>query len=184
MIRNPALRDHVAAGILDVAATVLAEQGAAASMTDIAKAAGVGRATLYRYFPNRDALVQALVDAALADLDGKIADANLDAVPVDEAFARVTRAVMTVAGKYRSLAVIENRVKKPEGQPLVGMLRTIIDRGVEDGTFRTDLPTATLLAAYSGLLRGASSLVVHNQLGIEETSAAMTAIFLDGVHRA
>jgi tetracycline repressor-like protein len=38
-------------GILDIAAGVLAERGEAASTVHIADAAGVGRATLYRYFP-------------------------------------------------------------------------------------------------------------------------------------
>jgi AcrR family transcriptional regulator len=181
MIRNPARRDHIAAGILDVAATVLAERGDTASMTDIAKAAGVGRATLYRYFPNRDALVQALVDAALADLASKIADANLDEVPVEEALARLTRAVMTVAARYRVLGAIEKRIAAPERRPILTELRTLLERGVENGTFRADVSITTLLAAYGGLLRGASALVVHDRQSVEETSAAVTTLFLDGV---
>jgi AcrR family transcriptional regulator len=66
MTRSPALRDHVATGLLETAANVLADRGEAAGMSDIAEAAGVARATLYRYFPNREALRSALLDAALA----------------------------------------------------------------------------------------------------------------------
>ena len=46
----------------------LHQQGIDTTMADIAEAAGVSRATLYRYFPNRDALVRALQEVALADL--------------------------------------------------------------------------------------------------------------------
>ncbi|MFC7730657.1 TetR/AcrR family transcriptional regulator [Actinomadura keratinilytica] len=99
------MRDHVAAGLLEVAARVLAERGDQASMIDIAAAAGVARATLYRYFPNRDALLRALTDAALAELAERIADARLDAVPVPEAVARLTRAMVGAAAKYRGLVI-------------------------------------------------------------------------------
>ncbi len=54
---RPVMRDHVAEAILDAAAAVFAERGEAASMADVAEAAGVGRATLYRYFPSRDVLL-------------------------------------------------------------------------------------------------------------------------------
>jgi AcrR family transcriptional regulator len=50
MTRNSALRDHIAAGIIEVAAGVLAEREGA-SMAELAQAAGVSRATLYRYSP-------------------------------------------------------------------------------------------------------------------------------------
>jgi len=75
--RSSSLRDRVAAGILEVAATVLAERGEAASMADVADTAGVGRATLYRYFPSREALLRALADVALDDLGERIESATV-----------------------------------------------------------------------------------------------------------
>src|ERR671933_585725 len=54
------LQARVSAAILEAAAAVLAERGEQASMADVAAAAGVARATVYRYFPNREALFEAL----------------------------------------------------------------------------------------------------------------------------
>src|SRR5436190_1132755 len=56
------LQERVVSAILDAAAAVLVERGGAASMADVAAAAGVARATVYRYFPTRDALVARLVE--------------------------------------------------------------------------------------------------------------------------
>ncbi|MGH3259142.1 MAG: helix-turn-helix domain-containing protein, partial [Streptosporangiaceae bacterium] len=59
MSTSAALRDRAARVILDAAAALLAERGESVSMADIAEAAGVGRATVYRYFPTKDALLDA-----------------------------------------------------------------------------------------------------------------------------
>lgn len=54
---------------------VISEHGTEASMEQIAHRAGVGVGTLYRRFPNKEALVEALVDGILTDLIGAARDA-------------------------------------------------------------------------------------------------------------
>src|SRR6266540_1576647 len=49
--------DRTAAAILDAAAHALSEHGSSTNMADVAAAAGVSRATLYRYYPDREALL-------------------------------------------------------------------------------------------------------------------------------
>src|SRR5277367_1407817 len=46
--------------ILDVAKDAFTRSGANASLDDIARQAGVGAGTLYRHFPTRDALIEAV----------------------------------------------------------------------------------------------------------------------------
>src|SRR2546426_519468 len=54
--------DRTAAAILDAAAHALSEHGSNANMADVAGAAGVSRATLYRYYPDREALLDVLLE--------------------------------------------------------------------------------------------------------------------------
>jgi TetR/AcrR family transcriptional regulator, mexCD-oprJ operon repressor len=52
--RQTTLHARVSAAILEAAAAVLAERGEQASMADVAAAAGMARATVYRSFPGED----------------------------------------------------------------------------------------------------------------------------------
>jgi AcrR family transcriptional regulator len=186
VVRHPALQDRIAAGILDTAATVLAERGESASMAEIAEAAGVGRATLYRYFPNRDALLQGLSRAAVEELGTRIADADLAAVPVREGLARLIRGFLAAGSRYAALAQTgKKHIDAGElDRRVAGPVRDLIGRGVGDGTLRDDLPAELLFEMFSGLLERALYLVIRNQLGIEQASAATATLFLGGAGRA
>jgi TetR/AcrR family transcriptional repressor of mexCD-oprJ operon len=83
MTKRDVLRARIAAAIIDSAATVLAERGEAASMEEIANSAGIGRATLYRYFPNREELLRAMAAAIVRELAVRVKEADLDAVPFE-----------------------------------------------------------------------------------------------------
>jgi AcrR family transcriptional regulator len=179
MPETPTLRDRITAGILDTAAAVLAERGEA-SMAEIADAAGVSRATLYRYFPTRDALLNALAEAASAELRGRIADAELETIPVPEAIARLTRGFVLAGSKYVALAHLGHKPPNAEQiqQDLAEPVYRLLRRGVEDGTFRSDLRPELLVQIFSGLLE--TAIRVSGQAGAEKASAAIISVFLDG----
>ena len=82
---------------------MLARQGQAATINEVALEAGVGRATLYRYFKTREQLVSALWDAALAEIDERLEAARLEQVPFEEGIARVLRAIASVSERYAVL---------------------------------------------------------------------------------
>ena len=181
MTTNPGLRDHITSAILDAATTVLSEHGDAASMAEVAEAAGVGRATLYRYFPSRDDLMRALIKAALDDAHHRVVEADLESVPVPEAIARLTRALVASGTKFGVLMndrihIDPKEVDRQLGKPA----RSVFHRGVADGTLRDDLTPELLSDLFGGLLHGALRMTVQNHIGIERTSAIVTAMFLDG----
>src|SRR5919197_2205650 len=93
------LQQRVSAAILEAAAEVLATRGEQASMADVAAAAGVGRATVYRYFPNRQALLDELGQFALRGARERLLAASLDKVSVEEGVSRAVRALVGV-GDY------------------------------------------------------------------------------------
>ena len=99
---RPALQQRVAEAILDGAARLFASEGDHASMNEVAEAAGVARATVYRYFPNREALLDELAQTAVRDVDMRLASARIDAVPPEEG---VERAVRALVDYFRDLGV-------------------------------------------------------------------------------
>lgn len=74
-MRTDARRNY--AHLLGVAAEVFAEQGTEASLRDVARRAEVGIGTLYRHFPTRDALLQALLASRFDALTAAAADDDL-----------------------------------------------------------------------------------------------------------
>lgn len=181
MANNSVLHDRSAAAILDAAATVLAEQGGAANMADVAEAAGVGRATLYRYFPSRDDLIQALVGAALDDAERRVADAELTDVAVPDALARLARALVGCGAKFAFLMNDRTHLDRSEVERRLGEpFRAVFHRGLDDGTLRPDVSADLLAELFGGMVAAAVRMTTRSNIGIERASATMTAVFLDG----
>jgi AcrR family transcriptional regulator len=174
--------DRTAAAILDAAAQVLSGRGGNSSMADVAAAAGVSRATLYRYYPDREALLVALAGQALTDAASRLEDAGLERAPVDEAIERIVRALVAVGDRYAVLIRERVDVDPAEAERLVGApMQAVFARGVEGGFFRRDIAPEVLLELFGGALIAAIKLTERGQLGLEEASAATASVFLDGV---
>ncbi|TQS46158.1 TetR/AcrR family transcriptional regulator [Cryptosporangium phraense] len=183
MTKGEALRDRTAAAIIDSAAKVLAARGAAASMEEIAGAAGVGRATVYRYFPNREQLAGAMAAASVQELAVRIEQADLPSVPFEEAVARLSRVIVATGSKYVYLS--RDGVRHSEEQPgfdekVLEPIRALFRRALADGALRADVPPDLLLDLFSGLTKGAIEAVGSGRRGIEEAAAAVTTLLLEG----
>lgn len=100
-MRADARRNHQR--LLTEARTTFAAQGTNASLEDIARRAGVGIGTLYRHFPNRQALLSAVFEDTVAGLLTK-AKAHLEAAQPCAALVAWLRDIVTHAGEYRGLS--------------------------------------------------------------------------------
>src|SRR6266516_1329392 len=121
-------RDARRREILGAAAGVLAARDAS-GMAEVAAAAGVARGTLYRYFPTRESLLRALEAAANEEAERRLAEANLDQVPVEEALARATRALVAVGEHY----IVLLRERRPPEPGFAAPLDALIERGRNEG---------------------------------------------------
>jgi AcrR family transcriptional regulator len=176
---RPALQQRVAAAILDGAAQLFANGGEQASMNEVAEAAGVARATVYRYFPNREALLDELAQTAVRDVDMRLASARIDAVAPDEGVARAVRALVDVGNLFVVLAREQQRSGTDRFERgLVEPLRQLVGRGQASGDIRDDITAARLTDSLIGLIVG--MLTSTPSLGREDMTATITGLFLDG----
>src|SRR6266536_5563555 len=165
--------------ILLAAARVLAAREAA-SMADIAAAAEITRGTLYRHFPARESLIKALEAAASEEAARRLADANLDQVPVEEGLARATRALVTVGEDF----IVLLRERRPPEPRFTAPLEALLERGREGGQIRTDVPLTTLVESLLVLVGACVRTGKTAGMGVEDMSSAALRLFLTGARPA
>lgn len=148
--------------ILEVAKEAFTRFGADASLDDIAKQAGVGAGTLYRHFPTRDDLIEAVYRTEvekLAAAERKFA-ANLS--PVDALRAWMLLFVDHIAAKQIIAPALNSVVGGPsrlyEGSHglIRGAIEALVKRAIRSGDIRKDLDPFDLLRALIGVSHVAS----------------------------
>ncbi|MEW9550725.1 TetR/AcrR family transcriptional regulator [Nonomuraea sp. NPDC050783] len=170
------------AAILE-AGTRLLSSDPSASVADIAKAAGVGRVTLYGHFPSREALVDAVMDHAVGLADAVLEDPSLDTAPPPEAMIRLLRSSWEILDRHRRLFVAADRVIATERirQHHEGPLRRVerlIERGRRGGDFRTDLPLQWLVTAFFSVVHSAAQEREAGRLAPEEVEHVLVTTVL------
>jgi len=173
------LHKRVSEAILEGAARIFATHGEQANMNDVAAAAGVARATVYRYFPNREALVLALAQATVSEVEHRLASARIGEVAPEEGIARAIRGLVDVGDPFVLLA--RERLRSDPGRferSLTEPLRRLFERGQADGEVRDDITSARLTEALIGLVVGV--LTSTPPLGKEDMTATINGLFLDG----
>jgi AcrR family transcriptional regulator len=148
--RADARRNYEA--LLAAAHDVFAERGADAALEEIARRADVGIGTLYRHFPTRQELLEAVYVNEVDQLC-RSADDVADAPPWDALVAWIHRFVEYTATKR---AIVEELAK---GSPLFQGCRAeivtagtpLLERAQDDGAVRRDVAFDDLLRLFSGI---------------------------------
>ncbi|MFD3559834.1 TetR/AcrR family transcriptional regulator [Streptomyces sp. NPDC058686] len=149
--------------LLEAAHEVFTELGLNAPLDVIARRAGVGNATLYRHFPHR----AALVDAVFRDQLTGTMDAGERARTTDDAWTGLTgylQAVFTVLATDRGTNdLMTTHLEGVESLEAVHThnhhtVELLLDRGREQGTIRPDVTTEDVLFALAALGRAVPAL--------------------------
>jgi AcrR family transcriptional regulator len=168
--------------LLNSAHTVFAEHGTAdVSLNDVARHAGLGVGTVYRHFPTRGALLEAVLTERFESLRALAADLRAAPSP-DAALADWLEAFVAHLTEYRGLAAMVMPSLHDETSALSvscrGMRRDaaeLLERAQREGTIREDLTLPVLLR-----LANAVALTVDQ---VPEKVEAMLSFLLDGLRR-
>jgi TetR/AcrR family transcriptional repressor of mexCD-oprJ operon len=173
----------VSKAIVTAAAEVLANRGGAANMADVAAAAGMARATVYRYFRTREALLERVAEVAVSDAGARLAEANLESVSPEEALVRAVRAFFDVGDYFVVLARERVSVEPALRASLIEKpLRRLFARGQKAGVFRSDLPPDWLASALVSVIEDVASKPAS--AGRDDTVERVSSLFLDGIRVA
>jgi AcrR family transcriptional regulator len=161
-IRSDARRNRER--LLDAAAAAFgAADGRPVSLESIARAAGVGIGTLYRHFPSRDLLAEAVYRAELAEV-AAAAGQLLERHPPKEALRhwmdRYASFVAAKRGMADSLhAMVESgAVERSQTRAsIVGAADTLLRAGAEDGSLRADVQADDVVSSLLGIFLASGS---------------------------
>lgn len=149
------------------------------SVDDIAKAAGVGRMTLYGHFRSRAALVEAAVSDALRGGEEALATVDLSGDARD-ALARLLGSSWALLAEGSALATAAERalpagrLRELHERP-ARRVEDLIRRGRDDGVFRTDLPLSWLVGVVHYVLHGAAEEVRTGRMRARDAGPVVMA---------
>ncbi|WP_225858798.1 TetR/AcrR family transcriptional regulator [Streptomyces albicerus] len=175
-------REHV----LRSAAALLTRKSTA-TMDEVAKAAGISRATLHRQFAGRDALVRALESLGIAECEAALDAARLDEGAASDAVRRLVREVEPAAGLlaflYTENQLFEGEEQHAGWERLDARISALFRRGQENGEFRIDLTPAWLTEALYGLIASGAWVVLTGKVARKDFPRMITELLLGGALR-
>jgi AcrR family transcriptional regulator len=143
---------------------------ATVALEQIARDSGVGIGTLYRHFPTREALVEALYRKELDDLCASTADLLATHAPEQalrawmDRFADYVAAKREMADALRAVFAAGSVTVSQARSQLTDAVRTILDAGILAGTLRDDVRPEDIVATIVGMFTATSLDGGHEQL--------------------
>ncbi|MER6156702.1 helix-turn-helix domain-containing protein [Streptomyces sp. NPDC001868] len=175
-------REHV----LRSAAALLTRKSTA-TMDEVAKAAGISRATLHRHFAGRDALVRALEALGIAECEAALDAAALAEGPAREAVHRLVREIEPAAGLlaflYTENQLFEGEERHEGWARIDDRVADLFKRGQAAGEFRIDLTPAWLTEALYGLLASGAWAVSEGRVAANDFTFMIVELLLGGALR-
>jgi AcrR family transcriptional regulator len=167
--------------VLEAAKAVFSAGGPEASLEAVAKRAGVGIGTLYRHFPTREALFEAVYRREVQQLTELAEALKSEADPVDALRRWMRSNVEFIATKKGMLAALALAVHGSSDlyahtfERLTKAVRALLARAVAAGEMRADISPEDLLRALIGMC------YIHDQPGWQTSVLRLLDVFIDGL---
>ncbi|MCK5933478.1 MAG: TetR/AcrR family transcriptional regulator [Fulvimarina manganoxydans] len=167
--------------LIEAAADVFRTGGGEASLEAVARKAGVGIGTLYRHFPKRDALFEAVYRrevAELADLADHLAESHEPVEAVRLWLHANVGLVATKKGMLAALAIAADGRTELYAESFERLTRAVgglITAAVESGAMRPDISAEEVLWALIGMCH------MRNQPGWQSGVLKLVDVFVDGL---
>jgi len=141
--------------VLEAATHAFAEEGLDVGMAEIARRAGVGNATVFRRFPSKDALIEAIVDEKIAELIAAAQRAAEIEDPWDSLVDALEKTAALQARDHGFFQATEEFMLRHPGllrrhRPVFEAVDRLVVRAQEAGVVRDDVTTLDLI----GLVKG------------------------------
>ncbi|MGV0811375.1 helix-turn-helix domain-containing protein [Mycolicibacterium boenickei] len=168
------------ARVLEVAYETFAADGLSVPIDEIARRAGVGAGTVYRHFPTKEALFQAVIAERIRGIveEGRILLAEGD--PADAMFSFLRSMVLQWGAADRGLVDalaglgIDVKTVVPEAEDeYLAVLGDLLAAGQRSGTVRSDVTVADVKA----LLVGCQAMQAYN----DDVAERVTSVVFDGL---
>jgi AcrR family transcriptional regulator len=149
--------------ILEVAKEAFTRSGVNTSLDDIAKQSGVGAGTLYRHFPTRDALLEAVYRTEVEKIAAAERKLSEKLPPVEALrawmllFVDYIAAKQIIAPALNTLVGGPSKVYEASRAQVQGAIDGLVKRAIKSGDIRRDLDPFDLLRALIGVSNVASS---------------------------
>ena len=143
--------------ILQVAKLAFTRTGADISLDEVAKQSGVGPGTLYRHFPTRGALLEAVYRNEVARLAAAQQDFSRTMAPVDAMRAWMLLFVDYIATKQLIAPALNtliggaSKLFESSGTQITSAIHSLVERAIASGDIRPDLDPLDLLRALVGV---------------------------------
>lgn len=167
--------------VLEAAKTVFTAGGPEASLEAVARQAGVGIGTLYRHFPTREDLFEAVYRREVEQLSELADNLSCEAEPV-EALRRwlhqTVQFVATKKGMMTALAIVMNAnsdLAVYSRTHLTSAIDALRARAVATGELRADVSAEDILHAAIGMC------YIHDQPGWQTSVLRLLDVFVDGL---
>ncbi|MFD2091898.1 TetR/AcrR family transcriptional regulator [Blastococcus deserti] len=175
-------RRAVRDAVLDATAALVAEQGlASVAMTQVADRAGIGRATLYKYFPDLESVLAAWHERQVAGHLAQLTAARDRAGTALDRLAAVLHAYAWLSrghdGSQLAAALHRGAHADAARRRLHDFVRELVAEAARDGRVRTDVPPDELADYVTAALSAAGAAE-------DAAVARLVAVTLDGLRAA